>query len=238
MKKQTILLLIAVSLLAPLSTPLSAGSWNWSKPYKNPAKRVNTLIVIGNYIKPRLMADLIQIETKQPILLLPASTKGKIYFIPAKDETLQVPYEDLQSFIKYLSPEKIIVLGDKRFVPGKFIKQIDPAQTVIKVENEKWEKIAAMVTNILNLTFLERRYKKYEAKIDSGELYRPDWADSLEDADKTGATGDLKPQDDLIEKDTVIVDDANSANSKPPVENDVKTSSEPTLIDDTKVVPK
>ncbi|MCK5845323.1 MAG: hypothetical protein KAG97_11490, partial [Victivallales bacterium] len=195
------------------------------------------LIVIGNYIKPRLMADLIQIETKQPILLLPTSTSGKIYFIPAKDETLQVPYEDLQSFIKYLSPGKIIVLGGKQFVLDKFIKRIDPAQTVIKVENEKWEKVAAMVSNILNLTFLERRYKTYEAKIDSGELYRPDWADSLENADTAPAAA--KPNDDLIVEETLIVeDDENAGNTKTDDAGDVKTSSEPKLIDDTKVVPK
>ena len=237
MKKQTILLLVAVAMLAHISLPLYAGSWNWSKPYKNPEKRVNTLIVVGNYIKPRLMADLIQIETKQPILLLPTSVSGKIYFIPAKDETLQVPYEDMQSFIKYLGPGKIIVLGGKQFVLDKFIKKIDPAQTVIRVENEKWEKIAVMVSNILNLTFLERRYKKYEAKIDSGELYRPDWADSIENADTAPAA--TQPKDDLIVEETLIVDDdKNAARSKTDNAGDVKTASEPKLIDDTKVVPK
>jgi hypothetical protein len=189
-------------------------------------------------MKPRLMADLIQRETKQPILLLPASANGKIYFIPPKDETLQVPFEDLQSFIKYLSPGKIIVLGDKKFVLNKFIDQIDPAQTVVKIENEKWQKIAAMVSNILNLTFLEQNYKKCEAKIESGELYRSAWADSLENADTAPIANEAKSKDDLIVEETLIINDDNSANSKTIEDGDVKTSSEPKLIDDTKVVPK
>jgi hypothetical protein len=237
MKKKLILIPLAVSIATLLLQTLTAGSWNWSKPYRDPKKRVNTLIVIGNYMKPRLMADLIQIETRQPILLLPAKSDGSIYFVPSKDETLVIPFEDLQSFIKYLSPEKILVLGDKRFVPDKYVKQIDPTQTVIKVENEKWEKIASMVTNILNLTYLDRRYKEYAAKIDSGELYRPEWADTLEPADKIG---EKTVKDDLIVEDTVIVDDNNAANAKnsDARDDDVKTSSEPKLIDDTKVVPK
>ncbi|MCK5843117.1 MAG: hypothetical protein KAG97_00330 [Victivallales bacterium] len=235
MKKKLILVSLVISIMTPLAPFLSAGSWNWSKPYQNPKKRVNTLIVIGNYMKPRLMADLIQIETRQPILLLPANAEGKIYFVPSKDETLVISSEDLQSFIKYLSPGKILVLGDKKFVPERFVKKIDPTQTVIKVENEKWEKIASMVTNIINLTYLDRRYKKYAAKIDSGELYRPEWADSLEPADKIGKKTN---KDDLVVEETIIVDDVDSSNAQNNDAPDMKTSSEPKLIDDTKVVPK
>ena len=75
MKKRTV---IKVSMLVVLvitsMLPVYAGSWNWTRPYKMPEKNVNTLIVIGNYRIPRLLADLIQSETKHPILLLPADT--------------------------------------------------------------------------------------------------------------------------------------------------------------------
>jgi len=224
-----------------------AGSWNWTRPYKDPSMTVNTLIVIGNYRKPRLMADIIQQETNQPILLVPADSDGKIFFMPAKDTTMAIEFDDLRDFIKYLKPEQIVVLGDERYVPKKYLQQIDPKQTVISITNKSWRKIAAMTESVLDLTYLKRVYDKGEAKIESGELYRPSVPapmDSLDAKTSPDVVVDAPPATEVVEttETEVIVDegvakDADSAKKDETKDSGGKTLPEPKLIED-KVVPK
>ena len=243
MKKKTVVKVSIFVVLVILSiTTVNANSWNWTRPYKMPEKNVNTLIVIGNYRIPRLLADLIQSETKQPILLLPVDSDGKIFFMPAKDQTMVIEFDDLTDFIKYLKPGKILVLGDKRYVPAKYLDAIDPTQTVISITNKSWKKVADTTSRILDLTYLKRRFGKYEAKIKSGELYRPENPALGDEAFK----GDDNPivivddiQDENVQSDdTIIIDEnANSDASDTPIV-DPNITEEPKLIDETKVVPK
>ena len=248
MKKRTIIKAFMFVILAMLSiTTIYANSWNWTKPYKMPEKDVNTLIVVGNYRIPRLLADLIQTETKQPILLLPVDSDGKIFFMPAKDQTMVVEFDDLTDFIKYLKPGKIIVLGDERYVPTKYVDAIDPSQTVISITNKSWKKVAETTSRILDLTYLNRRFGKYEEKIKSGELYRPENPALGDDALKNDDTpvvilDDIS--DDNIEIDTVqsddnvIIDDTKDVDVSDTPIVDPNIAEEPKLIDETQVVPK
>lgn len=239
MKKKTILKVFALTAIAAASIiPLNAGSWNWTRPYKMPEKNVNSLIVIGNYRKPRLLADLIQNETKQPILLIPSDVDGKIFFMPAKDQTMPIELENLTDFIKFLKPGKILVLGDNRYVPEKYLKAIDPGQTVISVSNKDWKKVAATTTRILDLTYLERRFKKYEEKIESGELYRPN-NPSIETKDIITEEEDsiVVVDESKIEETSIIEDNAadNPEDSNVP---EINITAEPKLIDEGKVPQK
>jgi len=221
-----------------------AGSWNWTRPYKDPTKTITTLIVIGNYRKPRLMADIIQAETFQPILLIPADSDGKIFFMPAKDTTMEVEFDDLRTFIQYLKPEQIVVLGDERYVPKKYLKQIDPKQTVISITNKSWRKIAAMAQDVMNLAYLKREFDKVEAKIESGELYRPSVPTPMDSPDAKTADVIVDTPTEVVEtsETEIVVDegaakDADSAKKDVTKDSDEKTLPEPKLIED-KVVPK
>ena len=102
-RKKIVWVLIAFT-ISSLIFPLYAGSWNWTRPYKMPEKNIETLIMVGNYRQPRLLAELIQNETKQPILVVPASGEGDLFFMPAdrNDQTLEVKMEDLTDFVKFL----------------------------------------------------------------------------------------------------------------------------------------
>jgi hypothetical protein len=239
MKKQIIVkLFVAATVVATSIIPLQAGSWNWTRPYKMPEKNVNTLVVIGNYRKPRLLADLIQNETKQPILLIPSNSDGKIFFLPAKDQTMPIELGDLTDFIKYLKPGKIMVLGDKRYVPEKYLKAIDSSQTVISVSNKDWNKVAKTSSRILDLTYLERRFRKYENKIESGDLYRPD-------NPAMGENSVIKEDDKIVVVDeteldetSIIIEDKVDDPSKDGTVPAKDITAEPKLIDEGKVIPQ
>ena len=239
MKNKTLLKLFVLAVAAAPFIQLNAGSWNWTRPYKMPEKNVNTLVVIGNYRTPRIIADLIQAETKQPILLIPSDPDGKVFFLPVKDETMKIDFEDMSDFIKYLNPGKILVLGDTRYVPEKYLKAIDSEQTVISITNKSWSKVAKTTTRILNLTYLDRRFTEIEEKLKSGDLYRPETA--LPPASVMPATQNE-------DKGIVLIDETEIAPEETPVAEPIDKSdvpkpdkmpvSEPKLIDETKVVPK
>ena len=213
------------------------------RPYRNPNKTVNTLIVIGNRRKPRLLADLIQAETRQPILSIPADSDGKIFFIPVKDTTVEVEFDNLRDFIKYLHPRKILVLGDERYVSNKYLEKIDPSQTVIRVTNRKWSDIAAAVDRILNLTYIEREYKRAEEELESGKLYRPSGPPAENDLIET-ATDTTPDETVTVETDVSEVVVGENDVVEPPAANKSAADStadnlpEPELIDESKVVPK
>lgn len=51
------------------------GPLSFLTPYKGPEKDVINLIITGNYVKSKMMAELIQNENKQPFILVPSVDK-------------------------------------------------------------------------------------------------------------------------------------------------------------------
>ncbi|MBN1864080.1 MAG: hypothetical protein JW808_04200 [Victivallales bacterium] len=209
---------------------VQAGAWSWGKIYKMPEKNVNTVLIIGNYTIPRLIAELVQEETRQPIVVIPASGEGNVTFMPAdlEDKTLEISLEDFSDFINFLNPEKIVVLGDRRYVPDSYIAKLDPRQTVITVTNRDWSDVAKTTSRILDLKYLIRDFRAQQELIASGKLYRP----STSNARGPQPTEQLIP--DSVAVPPVIVEEIQITTEEPAQD----ILEEPKLIDETYVVPK
>ena len=166
----------AVKLMSGLAIGFSmiavanAGFWDWSRPYQGPSKDVGTLVISGNYLKARVLAELIQYQTNQPILLI-TSEGGKIFFMPSTGPCLEVQDADFTNFVKFANPKQILILGDTSFVPESYARRIDSKQTIIRVANKDWIQIAVNVGKILDKTYLASDFKKLSDEIDSGKLY-------------------------------------------------------------------
>ena len=171
-KFSTKILLFVSMLLVTAST--FAGFWEWSTPYQGPKKDIITLVITANYAKPVVMAQLIQHENRQPFILLPKKGEEKIFFWPAgkKNLALEIREKNLARFIKFLHPKQIIILGDKRYVPKKYLDAIDKNITTITIQNDNWNSSAMTLQKMLKLNTLYRDFKRLndEAK---GGLYRP-----------------------------------------------------------------
>jgi hypothetical protein len=224
---------LIASLICSTFTSIYAGSWNWTRPYKMPEKNIETLIMVGNYRQPRLLAELVQNETKQPILVVPASGEGNLYFMPAdrNDKTMEIKLEDLTDFIKFINPGKIIVLGDKRYVPETYLDEIDPNQTVINITNKDWALVAKSTSRILDLKYLIKDFKAQQTLLKSGKLYRPN---SGQNATIASPAADKPFTDDTVITEDIIVED--KVETKEPIKE--TTLEEPKLIDESMVVPK
>jgi hypothetical protein len=160
--------------LALVTTTLFAGSWDGPyKPNKGPDKEINTLVITGNYLKPRLLAELIQVESKQPILLLPSQPGGMVFFLPSNETAMEVDSANFAKFLKFANPKRIIIIGDESFVPESYARQINPNLTVWRVKNKDWKQVAADAEDLLRLNNLSRDFNRLSDQIDSGRLYKP-----------------------------------------------------------------
>ena len=158
-----------------------AGYWDWSQPYTAPSKNIETLVITANYVRPRMLADLIQREIKQPYILLPARGDTKIFFCPARGkQSLEIAELELSKFIKFLNPRQIIVLGDTRYVSDKFIRMIDPRQTVWIVSNTNWQLASESIAKFLDIPNISYDFKMLCTQYDSGVLYKTEEKDTTD----------------------------------------------------------
>jgi len=74
------------------------GSGTGQKPYKGPSKDVSTLVITGNYTKARVLAELVQGETKTAYCLI-TNEGGKIFFMPSNGPCLEVQDADFTNFV-------------------------------------------------------------------------------------------------------------------------------------------
>ena len=141
-----------------------------------PKRDVVTLVVTGNYKSPRLMAELILYESRQPYLLLPTpeSQDQRIIYVQAKGNAHEIPEKILPKFVQFLNPSRIVVLGDDRYVPAKYLNLLDRTIPVVRIEGNDWDRIADQTTLLLGLSNLGGDYKKLRDEIMSkGKLLRP-----------------------------------------------------------------
>ncbi len=232
MKKCRIVVIAALAAAFFAADVAAEGFLEWITPYRGPHKDVITLIVTGNYTKSRLMAELVQHETRQPILLLPAQPGGKLFFMPSKGNALEVENEQFSRFVKFANAKQILVLGDSNFVPESYVGRIDNTQTVIRVKNRDWNEIAVTVSEMLDLSNLRKDYKRLSRQIESGKLFEPE----KRSAKRLPPVTTPPPPAGPIAKDFDIVEP-----DEPAPTGDImveEEEEEPILIKDTDIVPK
>ncbi len=180
-----IMLVCSVTTFANSDT--GSAFWaKWMKPFQGPSQNMTTLMMTGNYSESRLLAELIQRENYQPILLIPAVGQDKVYFMPpqTRSAALEIPLSELKNFINFLGVKQIVVIGNNEYVPEKFLEQIPNNQTIWTVTGTNWKNIAYSTGEFLNLPNLSRDYNNLYDKLKSETNYQR--ADSqIPSADKT-----------------------------------------------------
>ena len=139
-------------------------------------RQIHTLVITGNYKAPRLLAELIQDESRQPYILLPdpRDEVQKICFCPpTRNEALEIQEKNLNAFIRTCGPRRIIILGDERYVPRRYEDMLDKVIPVVRITGANWVRIAEELTFMLNLNHLDRNYKNLREKMFEDQPYRP-----------------------------------------------------------------
>lgn len=152
-----------------------ADFWEDITPYRGPKRDVITLIITSNYKHPLVIAQLLQDDTKQPYLLLPAINGKGIFFNPPRErseEALEINEVNLARFISFLNPKQILILGGNEYVADKYRKMIAKEIPVITIEGNDWIRIAERVSILMDSRNLAYDYKKLGQELNSS-LYKP-----------------------------------------------------------------
>ncbi len=151
-----VLVLTTTILLGATTQASWYNPFSWFK--KDPP---HTIIVTGNFVKSRVLAELIQYHTELPILFLPASSSDdKLYMLHYNGESMGIGSDRFTEFIYTLRPKTVLFLGNERYAPQSYIDQLGNDVTVTVFRNDNWERIAQSVASLLDLPKLPKQYKK------------------------------------------------------------------------------
>lgn len=167
---------ILKSALVLLALTVAVGAYAAPWIANGPKRDVVTLVIVGNYKSPRLMAELILYESRQPYLLLPTpeSRDQKIIYVQAKGPAHEIPEKSLPQFVRFLNPRRVVVLGDDRYVQPKFVERIPRSIPLVRIEGDDWNRIAEETTLLLSLSNLAGDYKELREELMSkGKFLRP-----------------------------------------------------------------
>jgi hypothetical protein len=133
---------------------------------------IETLVITGNYKSPRLMADLIQAESRQPYVIVPAanSRQSNCYVAMPKTNGITLTEDKLGAWVKFTGCRRVVILGDNSCVPEKYETMIDKSIPVVRISGD-WERVAEELTFMLNLSNLKRSYPKLRKELD--RTYQP-----------------------------------------------------------------
>ena len=162
----------ALTMLALICVAAEAAPWR----SLGPRNQLQTLVITGNYKSPRLLAELIQNESRQPYILLPDPVRGdgRIYFCPPKSAAMEIREEYFNAFIRTAGPKRIVILGDERYVPRRFEDMLDKAIPIVRISGSNWFRVAQELTFLLNLSHLDRNYRELRTEmIEDGGIVRP-----------------------------------------------------------------
>ena len=136
-----------------------------------PKRRIETIIVAGNYKSPRLIAELIQSESRQIYLLFPAKGgEDRVIFCSPK-QNKQVLRSKIAIAVRTLNPKRIVILGDERYVSKADAELLGKDIPVVRIECSDWQRVAEELTFMLNLNRLSDDFARLSKQIKSA--YRP-----------------------------------------------------------------
>jgi len=143
-----------------VSSTASAGLLSKIKDAFASKHRASTLIVAGNYVRSRLLAELIQRKIKQPILLVTEKQGGTydIYYMPYGPDAVSLERDNLVEFTDLLNPKRIVVIGDSTYVPTEIVSLFEDRFPSVKVDSPNWAKNAESLATLFRYRSLPRHF--------------------------------------------------------------------------------
>lgn len=132
-------------------------------------RRVETLVVTGNFAKSRLLAELFQYETKQPIVLISPEDFGReqLFFMPRKPEAMVFEPSKYSEFVDFLRPQRVVFLGDTAFVPQSYVDQVRGRYPTVVLNSRDWIDNAKALGTLIKDKGLAKRYGSYFEKLEA-----------------------------------------------------------------------
>lgn len=128
--------------------------------------RVHTLMFTGNYLDSRLLAELAQYKTKQPIIFVESDGAGEqLFLLPTfGSQAEQISKSDLLDVVAFLNPKRIAFLGDSSYVPAEYVGMLKEKFEVITFSSSDWSNNAQGLGMLLNQSRLKYDFDTTKGK--------------------------------------------------------------------------
>lgn len=137
--------------------------------------RVDVLIVVGNYLEPRLLAELVQDKTKQPLLVVSPEADGstKLFFMPWDPPAHELPGSKYVEFVTVLNPKQVVFVGDEAYMPSEYVEQLRGRFPIVTVASGDWHKDAKAMAEMFDCKKVPQVYAESLLKIMEATANRP-----------------------------------------------------------------
>lgn len=127
----------------------------------NKDKKIHTLIITGNYVQTRLLAELVQHENRQPVILIPANKGYSELFVVLPKNALKVKTNKFTDFVNFTGPKQVVFIGDKDSTDYSLVNKIPVGKTKIhKLDDSNLMHTAWQLEELLGLDDLAEDYKE------------------------------------------------------------------------------
>lgn len=137
--------------------------------------RVDKLVVTGNFVKSRLLAELIQRKTRQPLLLVsPTAAGADLYFLPYGQQAERLSMDELVEFVDLADPRQIVFLGGQNYIPSSVVERLQDRKPSVRVGSENWAQNAKTLSNMFEYRKLPEKFARYMRKVANTADLPPD----------------------------------------------------------------
>lgn len=165
---------------------LVVGSWcqaSWYNPVSwfKKDKSYETLIVTGNYVDSRLLAELIQRQKHHPILLLPSGNEtDTLFFLGPNGKAVKLDKDNYLWLVNYIEPKTILFLGDEHFAPTEYSQQVKDKYAILAYDSKDWSNIAVSCGELFGIKHLAGDFSQLRSRIDDdGKIKGPKNVEAL-----------------------------------------------------------
>ncbi len=148
----------------------------------------DTLVITGNFAKPRLLAEVAQMRGRATVLLINHEDgRDQLFFMESYPDAQLLPQENLVEFLAALSPSRVIILGDSQYVPERYPRIIRDRYPLTIIAGSDWVKNARALGDAVNDRRLVRHYRHYLAEFLDDQIKRTDSPEDIPMQDRIHA---------------------------------------------------
>ena len=149
------------------------ATFNVEAALENKKDDVSTLIVTGYSLHSRLLADLLQFHTKQPVIFITRPDAKEVLFVPAQkndvdSKPLKVASGEFHNFVNFVHPKQVVLLGEQKFIPKFYKEVINPNIKSYALNDKDWMIIATKCEELFGIGGLANKYQAELRKLARG----------------------------------------------------------------------